>query len=96
MENAHEVAIITSRIYAVLLSAGIIILMLINGLTQVTTTVTVQSPSLAIYEKLQAEFSNTLSCPCKQIATPYNTFLTITVSYHQVRHVTECMCSESI
>ena len=96
MENTHEVVIIASRIYIVLLSAGIIILMLINGLTQVTTSVTVKSPTLAIYEKLQAEYSNSLSCPCKQIATPYSTFLTITASYHQVRHVIDSMCTESI
>ena len=95
MENVHEVAILASRIYLVLLGSSISVLMLYTGLIQLTTSVTIQSPSLALYDQLQEEYPQLLSCPCKQIATPYGKFISIAVSYHQVKDSTFGMISDS-
>ena len=84
MENAADVAVIASRIYLVLLSTSIVVLVLFTGLIESTTSVTVQSPSLEIYDKLQAQYSQLLSCPCEKIAIPYKNFVSIDISYHQV------------
>ena len=89
MENADELAIVASRIYFVLLGMTIFILALFSGLIESKTSTTIQSPSLLIYDKLQAEYSQMLSCPCKQIAIPHKKFIYITVSFHQVGNLTE-------
>ena len=36
---------------------------------------------------LQADYPNTLSCPCRQIAITHDDFLSITPTYHQVRRI---------
>lgn len=86
LENAEEVAATASRIYAVLLASSISVLVLFNGLSLSTISVTVQSPTLATYETLQTQYSNVLSCSCKQIDVPYGTFLSMRVLQHQVKY----------
>lgn len=84
LQNVGEMAVVASRIYLVLLGASITVLVLFSGLADTTFSVTVPFPTLAVYEKLHADYPQTLSCPCKQIALPYKTFISLTVSYHQV------------
>ncbi|UJR34695.1 hypothetical protein I4U23_027472 [Adineta vaga] len=47
-------------------------------------SVTVPKPSLVLFEQLQAKYPDTLSCPCRQVAVSYSSFLSITATYHQI------------
>lgn len=85
--DAEKMAIVSSRVYAILLVLSILILILFNSLAMTTISATVQFPSITAYEDLQAEYPDSLSCPCKQIAVSYGAFLSVTVSYHQVKDV---------
>ena len=89
IENADQMALISSRIYVVLLILTVLVLALFNGLGQTTISVTVSSPTLATFEQLQAAYPSKLLCPCVQIAVPYSIFLSVTASYHQVSFVTQ-------
>jgi hypothetical protein len=86
IENAQHMAIISTRIYVVLLALSVGILTLFNSLNLTAISATVQSPSLGTYDTLHTQYTSTLSCSCKQISIPYGTFISMIVSYHQVRY----------
>ena len=76
--------ILATRVYLPLLFVSLLILILFTLLTQKTVSVTVPSPSLATYKRLQAVYLDKLSCPCRQIAITREDFLSIIPAYHQV------------
>lgn len=76
--------ILSTRLYIVLMVTSIWILLISISLTERTTTIVVPKPSIDMYERLQAAYSTTLLCPCRQIAIPYSTFLSIEPTLHQV------------
>ncbi|CAF3129137.1 unnamed protein product [Rotaria sp. Silwood2] len=80
----HRMAIISTRIYLVLLTLAVLILIIYvepDGQTQVFT---VQNPSLTIYEILKKKDVNTLSCPCSQVTIPYTTFVSMSTLFHPI------------
>lgn len=86
--NVQGMAIKASRIYVILLMTSLFIVLLFNTLNVTNTVVTIESPSLDTFEQLYAKYPTVLSCPCKTIAVTYGTFLSISVSYHQVSYAT--------
>lgn len=76
--------ILTTRIYVLLVAATLLILVLFTSLSGKTSSLTIVNPSLAIYEKLQTAYPNTLVCSCRQAALPHEEFLSIAPVYHQV------------
>ena len=84
-ENAQQVALLSTRIYIVLLLTIMFILTLFNGLTTINVTETVSISSIDQVQVLHAEYSTTVSCPCQQIAIPSGFFLSVTPQYHQVQ-----------
>ncbi|CAF1473855.1 unnamed protein product [Adineta steineri] len=47
-------------------------------------TVNIATPTLTKYEQLYSKYSQTLICPCKNISTNYEKFLSIEYTLHQV------------
>lgn len=82
--DAHLLSIKASRIYALLLTISVLIVVIFKGLDQAIVVVTIPSPSLATFEHLQAMYPTTLSCSCQQIAVPFQKFGTVKVTMHQV------------
>jgi hypothetical protein len=76
--------IISTRIYLILLITTLFILILFTSLVQTTKSVTILTPSLTTYTELQEAYPTTLTCSCREFSIPYNEFLSITISYHQV------------
>jgi hypothetical protein len=87
MENVNAFAVIASRFYLIFLICSVLVLILFDGLRQTNIFVTKKSPSLATFEELYNAYPTTISCPCQQIAVPYDTFLSVSVSFHQVSHL---------
>ena len=87
MANAHQIALISTRVYVAVFTLSLTVLALTNGLGQNTITVTINSLSLAYFEQLHATYQSQLSCPCERIAVPYNTFISVEAKYHQVSDV---------
>ena len=75
---------------------ALMILALFNGLGQTAISATVDSPSILVFEQLQAEYPTKLSCPCERVAVPYSTFVSVTVSYHQVSDDEACCLEISV
>ena len=77
-------SIIATRVYLILFTLVITILVLFTALKSETHTITVDHVSLATYEKLLQIYPTSLACPCRQVAIPYGKFASISVDYHVV------------
>jgi hypothetical protein len=84
--NPHHLrtAIISTRLYIVLLTIAVFILVLFTALAQKTQTVTIRNPSQDVFQQLYFQYSTTLQCPCSQVEIPYETFINISYDLHPV------------
>ncbi|CAF3702089.1 unnamed protein product, partial [Adineta steineri] len=84
--DEHELKnqLISTRIFIVLLILSLTILLLYTSLANITKTINVPTPTLTKYEQLYSKYSQTLTCPCKQISINYEKFLSIEYTFHQV------------
>lgn len=74
----------STRVFLVLISLSMVILTGYTMLSERTYTVNVQNLSQSEYERLQAIYPNTLTCPCSKISIPLGSFINISVTFHQV------------
>ena len=73
-------------IYVILLLTCITILGVYSLLTIQTHSVTISTPSLSTFEMLYETYSETLNCPCSELAVTYkNMFISSDPVYHQVK-----------
>jgi hypothetical protein len=84
--NPHHLrtAIISTRLYIVLLTIAVFILVLFTALAQKTQTVTIRNPSQDVFQQLYFQYSTTLQCPCSQVEISYRTFINISYDLHPV------------
>lgn len=62
----------------------ITVLLLFNSLNTETIITSVSNPSLSIFTDLQRLHSNDLRCPCSSIAVPYNQFMSLSSTLHEI------------
>lgn len=76
---------ITAPITYLIVSLGsITILLILTSLSTEIVTVSEPNPSVTTYNHLQASHANTLRCPCSTTTIPYQEFLVLSPSLHQV------------
>ena len=75
---------ISTWLFIILFTTGMIILLLYNSLINTTKTVNIETPTLQQYEHLYSTYSQTLNCPCEKISINYDKFLHIKYQLHQV------------
>jgi len=61
-----------------------LILLLFTALSTEIITITVRTPSLTTYNDLLAVHSTTLRCPCSTMIIPYEKFISLSPTLHQV------------
>ena len=84
-DNEMDQTALVSIVYLLLVGASFSIALLFVALGRETHSYISMSPSESTFELLNAQYGvESVSCPCTQIATPYNTFLTLSPVYHQV------------
>jgi hypothetical protein len=76
-EHKVQNQIIATRIFFILLILSVVVLTIYSSQTQLTTTVTITNPSIEQYQSLYNSHSSTLTCPCKNIVVPHETFLSL-------------------
>jgi hypothetical protein len=76
--------IISTRLFIILSTITLTILLLYTSLVSVTKTVNIKNPTLAQYSELYATYSQTLTCACTTISINYGDFLNVQYSFHQV------------
>ncbi len=74
-----------TRVYFILFIIAFIIILVFTSLSYETQSNTVKLPSESTFQTLYEQHStDSLSCPCSQSSIPYGTFLSLSVTYHQV------------
>ncbi|UJR24141.1 hypothetical protein I4U23_027107 [Adineta vaga] len=79
-----RIAILSTRIYLVLFTLVIAVLILYSSLSPLTQTVNIKSPSETTYTQLYANYDDSLSCPCKNLAISYKDLFKISINYHPI------------
>ncbi|CAF1149175.1 unnamed protein product, partial [Adineta ricciae] len=74
----------TTRLYLILMLSAVIILTVFTLLRRQTIHVTVRSPSLEDFLRLDDQYSLTLNCPCNQISIENRLISYIVPEYHEV------------
>ena len=75
---------ITTRLYILLLTGTISILIVYTSISIQTINQTIQSPPQELYEVLQKQYPHTLQCPCSVVAIPYKELIEVMPVYHQL------------
>jgi hypothetical protein len=75
---------ISTKLFIVLLTLILTVLLLYTSLVTVTKTVNVKAPTVAYYSQLYATYPQTLTCACTKISINYEKFLHVDYSLHQV------------
>ena len=83
-EHTRRNQILSTRLYTILLIAILLAFTLYMSLLHQTIINTISTPTHDQYERLHQKFSNTLQCPCEDIAILYEKFLHIKLNYHQI------------
>lgn len=79
-----RIALISTRIYIILLALITLNLITYTSLIVQTQTVTISKPSQTVHTTLQEKYRNSLSCPCGNIAIDYTDLVDISIKYHPV------------
>jgi hypothetical protein len=76
----------TTRIYLVLLTLAVIILVIYTWIETETQIVKILNPSQQQFDELRSDpqHSATLDCPCQNIIVPYQAFISMKPHYHQL------------
>ena len=77
-------AIISTRVYAVLVIVIVTSLAVTSTWSNISETVTVRQPDEKTYEKLIEHYPRSLTCRCSQTAIPFEGFISIQVKYHPI------------
>ena len=75
---------ISTRVFITLLILATTTLIVYNALINITTTITVNSPTSKQYADLYSTYSQTLTCPCSKISISYDKFVAVHYRMHQV------------
>ncbi|CAF1082825.1 unnamed protein product [Adineta ricciae] len=75
---------ITTRVFIILLTLSLFIILLYHSLIKITKTDVHKTPTLEKYERFYSLYPNTLTCPCKNILVPYAEIVEIKYSLHEV------------
>ncbi|CAM4976743.1 unnamed protein product [Rotaria socialis] len=76
----------STHLFIILLCTVILIITTYNDTNKITRTIIANNPSLDSIEEWQADsyIASSLQCPCSQISSPYESFIHLTVKYHQI------------
>ncbi|CAF1209106.1 unnamed protein product, partial [Didymodactylos carnosus] len=74
----------TTRLFLMLFSTTFSVLIVYTIISKRTRITEVKLPTLSEYERLQQTYSDSLHCPCSQLAVKYSEFIHIYPSFHQV------------
>ena len=83
-EQIRRNQVLATRVYLTLLVFSFSALILFTCLSTRDMVVTVPNPSVDTYDRLNALYAQTLSCPCEQISVPYSSFLSVKTVWHPV------------
>jgi hypothetical protein len=75
---------ISTRIYTILLSVSLFILLLYLSLENTTQIKTVRNPSIDQFNLLYEKYSDNLQCPCQKLSIEYQSFIRFYPQFHSI------------
>ena len=75
---------ISTRIFVILLTVSLIVLLVYVSLENVTQTITVKNPPIERFNILYQQYSDNLRCPCKTSSIKYQTFIQFDPQFHSI------------
>ena len=83
-EYSVHTQIISTRLFILLLSISLIVLLIYTSQIASTRTITIDSPSLSVYSSLYEEHGEKLTCPCTTVAVAIKNVFTLVPTMHPV------------
>ncbi|CAF4795170.1 unnamed protein product [Rotaria sp. Silwood1] len=83
VEAMHRQRIAT-RLFVILLTGSLLVLLLFTSISKQTNSVTYHQPSYTTYERLQSEYPDTLNCLCSEITQSYSSFVSLHPLFHPI------------
>ncbi|UJR19841.1 hypothetical protein I4U23_022974 [Adineta vaga] len=83
-ESQIKDGLCSTRVYILLFSMGIFVLIFYTSISTRIQTVIVRDPSIDDYEQLYKNYPSTLVCSCTQISIEYSSMIDISARFHQV------------
>ncbi|CAF5083063.1 unnamed protein product, partial [Rotaria sp. Silwood1] len=75
---------IATRLFVILLTGSLLVLLLFTSISKQTNSVTYHQPSYTTYERLQSEYPDTLNCLCSEITQSYSSFVSLHPLFHPI------------
>ncbi|CAF4104333.1 unnamed protein product [Adineta steineri] len=75
---------ISTRIFTILLTLSLTVLILYTSLVNVTKTIYINSPTIIQYSQLYSTYPQTLTCACTQVSVNYDKFIQVNYTLHQI------------
>ncbi|CAF4010727.1 unnamed protein product [Adineta steineri] len=75
---------IYTRIFIILLSFSLFIILIYVSVENITQIITVKNPSIDQFNQLYQRYSNNLQCPCKTLSIQYQNFIQFNPRFHSV------------
>ncbi|CAF1383620.1 unnamed protein product [Adineta steineri] len=75
---------ISTRIFIILLTLSLTVLILYTSLVNVTKTTDINSPTIIQYSQLYSTYPQTLECTCTDISIDYDKFIQVNYTLHQI------------
>ncbi|CAF4276946.1 unnamed protein product, partial [Adineta steineri] len=75
---------ISTRIFIILLTLSLTVLILYTSLINVTKTTDINSPTIIQYSQLYSTYPQTLTCACTQVSVNYDKFIQVSYTLHQI------------
>lgn len=82
--NIRRNQIISTRLYIILWTTGIVILSVYNGLSQTKSNFEINTSSMNVINQYQSENLDEFTCPCSTIVIQFQTFTSLNFTLHQV------------
>jgi hypothetical protein len=85
-DNGYELKneIVSTRLFICLLLISFVILVIYTSQVPVTHTIIINTPPLSVYLSHYEKYSETLTCPCSNIAIAQEKFISLTPTFHQI------------
>ena len=75
---------ISTRIFVLILTISILIIFIYAAQVQIVQTIKVEHPSYDRFQSLSHDYSQTLRCPCDNVAISHKTFIIVKPEFHQL------------
>ncbi|CAF1416362.1 unnamed protein product [Adineta ricciae] len=86
INNRHQIKnqYISTRIFILTFPIILLSVILYLSLSSITMTTSIEGINDELFRKLHYQYNDTLKCPCSNLSIPYQSFVSITTTFHPI------------